>query len=100
MVASLEVIKIGKHFGTGINRQQLCNTQQLHQDNLRRCVTYRIATLNVNLQLFVTTLMSTERLDNWRGVKACIQSDEASQEGWKLPWVGHFVNFVSTRPCC
>jgi hypothetical protein len=30
MVASLEVIKIGKDFGTGINPQQLCNTPQLH----------------------------------------------------------------------
>jgi len=34
MVASLEVIKTGKDFGTGIKPQQLCNTQQLHQDEL------------------------------------------------------------------
>jgi len=29
-----------------------------------------------------------------------MQSDKVSQEGWKLPWVWHFVNLVSTQPCC
>jgi hypothetical protein len=42
MVASIEDIKIGTDFGTGINPQQMCNTQQFHLDKLRRCVMYKL----------------------------------------------------------
>jgi len=45
MAASLQIIKTGKDFGTGINPQQLCNTQQLQQDKLRRCAMYNLQLL-------------------------------------------------------
>jgi hypothetical protein len=45
MVAPFEDIKIGKYFGTGINAQQICNTQQFHLDKLRRCLMYKFQLL-------------------------------------------------------